>query len=281
MTIEELCQKLAARGLMIMGTEGVNATLSICKENREKLQEGLLKTLSLDKLNFRDSNVPKHPFKDFRVKIKKEIVTLSRKDLIPQSREKHLSPEQWSETLKEDVVVIDTRNDYEYNLGHFKNAVNPKIKEFTEFPDYIRTTDIPKDKKILIYCTGGIRCEKAILNMNEMGYKNVYQLDGGILNYLDQKNNEDFKGECFVFDRRVAVNQNLEPSNIYRLCPHCGQPGKTPIQCIQCGQHSINCTTCLDTSGEKKTCSKNCAHHFRLGHKTKKIHKDSKRPYIN
>lgn len=277
--IEKLSATHKAMGLMIMGTEGVNTTLSIeadqLAEYKLKLQE-LLST----QLQFKDSGSPKHPFKDFRIKIKEEIVTLARKDLVPYDGKRHLSPEEWSKALQEDVLVIDTRNDYEYELGHFKNAINPRTEEFTEFPEYVKTANIPKDKKILIYCTGGIRCEKAILNMEELGYKNVYQLDGGILNYLSQKPDQEFEGECFVFDYRVAVDQNLNPTNIYRLCPHCGQPGKTPIECVQCGQDSINCEACLNISDEKKTCSKNCAHHFRMGHKSKRVHKDSKRPYV-
>lgn len=279
--IEALCQRFAARGLMIMGVEGVNTTMSLQTENLAEFQKQISELLGMGPLKFKDSLSPKHPFRDFRAKIKAEIVTLARTDLVPSGQRRHLSPEEWSQALHDDVVVIDTRNSYEYELGHFKNALNPETEEFTEFPDYLQKAQIPKDKKILIYCTGGIRCEKAILEMEEQGYRNVYQLEGGILNYLAQKPNEDFVGECFVFDYRVAVDQNLNPTHIYRLCPHCGQPGKTPIQCIQCGEDSINCDKCLSISEEHKTCSKNCAHHFRMGHVTRRKHKDSKRPYVS
>lgn len=277
--MESLAKKMDAKGLLILGREGVNSTMSVPNEKLEDLQKAIEK-LTNQELTFKNSGSPKHPFKAFRTKVRDEIVTIARTDLVPMGKKRHLTPEEWSKALKEDVVVIDTRNDYEYEIGHFKGAINPDTNEFTEFPEYIKRADIPKDKKVLIYCTGGIRCEKAILSMEEMGYENVYQLQDGILNYLKEKPNEDFEGECFVFDYRVAVNQNLEPSDIYRLCPHCGQPGKTPIECVHCGDTSINCDKCLEADAKNKTCSKNCAHHFSMGHRFKQAHKDSKKLYV-
>ena len=123
-----------------------------------------------------------------------------------------------------------------------------------------------KNKETLIYCTGGIRCEKALPIMKEQGFKKIYQLEEGILNYLKKHPNSYFKKDCFVFDHRVALNQNLEASQNYTLCPHCGQPGDQKISCKHCNKPETICKICLKTSPHYKTCSKNCAHHFKEGH---------------
>jgi UPF0176 protein len=175
-----------------------------------------------------------------------------------------------------EVVVLDTRNDYEVDIGKFKNARDFRTKEFQEFPESLKQSDIHPDQKVLIYCTGGIRCEKAILAMEEQGYKNVYQLDGGILNYLKEYPDGAFDGECFVFDYRVAVDSRLEPSQQYTLCPHCGQPAGGPvIQCEQCGRDEVICSSC--TASGEATCSKNCSHHRKIGSKSRKVHLDELR----
>jgi UPF0176 protein len=160
--------------------------------------------------------------------------------------------------------MIDTRNWYEYKIGTFQGALNPDIEKFTDFPEYIEKQGISKDKKMLIFCTGGIRCEKGILELQQQGYEKVYQLEGGILNYLAQYPRDEFKGECFVFDHRVAVDQNLSPSKNYVLCPHCGQPGDTSIVCKRCDHEDKICESCAQLTYKKETCSKNCAHQWEL-----------------
>ena len=115
---------------------------------------------------------------------------------------------------------------------------------------------------MLIFCTGGIRCEKGILEMQRRGFNNVYQLEGGILNYLEKKPGQEFEGECFVFDHRVAVDQDLKPSARYKLCPHCGQPAETKIECGRCDSEAFVCGDCLTQNFKANTCSKNCAYHF-------------------
>lgn len=303
-------QLFKAQGLCIMGTEGLNATFAVPRENAQAFVDAIM-TLTRELANdpnmeifFKMSYCDKPPFHEFVVKIRKEIVTLGRPDIVPQERNHHhLSPEEWHKVMtEEDVVVIDTRNSYEYEIGRFKNAIDPKTRNFTGFPDWVKT-ELPKhmkkpDQKVLIYCTGGIRCEKAIYEMEAQGYENVYQLDGGILHYMEKFKNSDvipdsqWDGECFVFDYRVAVDGELKPSQTYRLCPHCGQPAKTPITCVQCGVEDIVCDHCLEKGQTEEvargrtadvayaknqfhTCSKNCAHHFRMGHQTKRIHLDS------
>ncbi len=277
---------LTVRGLCIMGVEGVNATFSVDTEWADKLKSELVKFLGTNEVVFKDSFAEKHVFHDFKIKIRKEIVSLSRPDLVPgEKNHRHLSPAEWHKVMSnEDIVLVDTRNSYEYDIGHFKGAVDPKTREFNEFPEWVKQSGLPKNQKVLIYCTGGIRCEKAILDMEEQGYQNVYQLEGGILNYLKEYPDGHWNGECFVFDYRVAVDTHLQPSKSYKLCPHCGQPGKVVVDCVQCKVQDVVCEACLEKGqnetgdimrNQYRTCSKNCAHHFRLGHKTTRIHHDA------
>ena len=128
--------------------------------------------------------------------------------------------------------------------------------------DFMEREALPKDKKLFLYCTGGIRCEKAVPEVMRLGYKNVYQLEGGILKYLEEYPEGHFKGECFVFDRRVSVDSNLKPTNMYSSCPHCGNPGKERIACSNCGCDTVVCHRCVSRA-DRNACSKNCAHHIR------------------
>ncbi|RYZ68556.1 MAG: hypothetical protein EOP05_16245, partial [Proteobacteria bacterium] len=212
------------------------------------------------------SEAPDFPFRRFGVRMREEIVTLGKPEVqpLPPKSKTHLSPDEWDQALaQEDVVVLDTRNWYETRIGTFKKAIDPKLEEFSEFSEYVAKAEIPKDKKVLIFCTGGIRCEKAIVEMHDQGFENVFQLDGGILNYLAEKPNQNFEGECFVFDNRVAVDQKLQPSLQYALCPHCGQPADQDISCLRCDIDAKICVTCANEEA-KNTCSKNCANHYRV-----------------
>ncbi|AGH95465.1 rhodanese-related sulfurtransferase [Pseudobdellovibrio exovorus] len=267
--LEELAQKLDVRGLIIIGTEGFNATVCAkTPESMEDYKQGIRDYFKVPDLFFKDSVSDVRPFRRFRVKIRKEIVTLGDTSLVPydmEGKNHHLSPTEWNQVMKnEDHVIIDTRNWYETKIGTFKGSLNPMTDKFTEFPEYLESKNIPKDKKILIFCTGGIRCEKGILEVQKQGYENVYQLYGGILNYLKEYPNDQFEGECFVFDHRVAVDQELQPSTQYKLCPHCGQPGKTEIDCKRCDTHALICEDCSEIPFKQDTCSKNCAHHYEL-----------------
>lgn len=252
--------ELAMGGLILLAPEGVNGTVAGSAESIEKFVSMI--TSSIGALNCKYSQATTNPFRRFRVKIREEIVTIGDTELIPNGENHHLSPEQWDAMLKqEDVVVIDARNDYETAIGIFEHAIDPKLKTFQEFPDYIRKANIPKTKKVMLYCTGGIRCEKAILAMQREGYEHVYQLDGGILRYLQEKPEGHFSGECFVFDHRVAVGKNLEPSQRYKLCPHCGDPADQKISCERCTKDAIICLDCAEKS-EHKSCSKDCSYHL-------------------
>ena len=254
-------------GLIILGTEGLNTTLaSTSSTNLNRFVATIRQFFGEHSFDVKQSESEKPPFRKFVVKIREEIVTLGRPEFVPSNNHNHLSPEQWHEMMGEqDVVVVDTRNDYEIEIGTFDKAIDLEMKEFTEFPDKIRDLGSDKSKPHLIFCTGGIRCEKAIFEMESQGYEKVYQLDGGILNYMKEFPEGHYKGECFVFDSRVAVGKNLEPSKQYSLCPQCGEVGSVEIQCNKCGSPSKLCKKCLSIAEEKPeyhTCSKNCRYHY-------------------
>jgi UPF0176 protein len=262
--LEEKARELQVLGLLILGHEGFNTTCSTQSAESLEAWKSFIKTeFGLKSLNDKDSQSTKPPFLRFSIKIREEIVTTGRTDLhldsALQNQNHHLSPADWDKMMSDpDTVIIDTRNWYEYKVGTFEGALNPNIEKFTEFPKYFAEQSISPDKKIMIFCTGGIRCEKGILELQEKGFQNVYQLEGGILNYLKQRPHQKFKGECFVFDNRVAVDQNLQPSQTYTLCPHCGQPAHTKKTCVRCDSEYQICSACVEIDLKKDMCSKNC-----------------------
>lgn len=266
--LNKRAQQLNILGLIVLGVEGINATVSApTPEALSEFKQFLLMTLGLTHMNFKDSVSQRSPFRRFVIKTRDEIVTLGTPELVPQSSQNHhLSPTAWNQVLKneEDYVLIDTRNWYEFNLGTFQGALNPNIDKFTEFPKYLESQNISKNKKMLIFCTGGIRCEKGILELQRQGYDQVYQLEGGILKYLEEFPDDQFAGECFVFDHRVALDQKLEPSINYGLCPHCGQPSSIKINCQRCDISTLICPSCAELDFKKVTCSKNCSYHLKL-----------------
>jgi len=270
--LEQLALDAQLLGLCLLGHEGVNATISGPAPGLEQLKSFLRDFLQLPDMAFKDSIAAKHPFHIFRIKIKDEIVTLGKPGFAPDSpRNHHLSPEEWHLAMQDpDTIILDTRNDYEVAIGKFKGAIDFDLKEFREFPKAVSRSGLDKEKCVLMYCTGGIRCEKAILEMNAQGFKNVHQLDGGILNYLEKFPGQAFDGECFVFDYRVAVDQQLQPTKSYKLCPHCGQPANKPVTCAKCGSEAVICNQCTDHNAA--TCSKNCAHHMAIGSRSSRMH---------
>lgn len=256
-------------GLIILAGEGLNAT--VCSTDPDRLrqfEQDLAGHFPNQTLIFKHSETEKAPFGKLIIKIRDEIVTIGAPDLVPDgSRTFHLTPEEWDKKLKgpRTFKLIDTRNWYETKIGTFRGAIDPKIDQFTEFPTVIEEKlDVKKDEEVLIFCTGGIRCEKGILELHRRGYNKVYQLDGGILAYLEKFPNSEFQGECFVFDERVAVTQDLQPTESYSFCPHCGQPGDLKIQCKRCDMEKRICTNCAKNEISSRACSKNCAYHLRL-----------------
>jgi UPF0176 protein len=258
---EEFAEAHELCGLLIIATEGINGTVAGSR-TAVPLFENYLETLEQSvrwECKFSESETL--PFRRFKVKIRDEIVTSGEHIVAEPSTGIYLTPREWHEALLnwEDMIVLDTRNAYETELGTFKGAFDPGLVNFQEFPQFVENSSIPKDKKVLMYCTGGIRCEKASIEMTRRGYEEVYQLQGGILRYLEEYADGLFDGECFVFDHRVALDANLQPSRTYRLCPHCGNPGKTRVNCQNCGVESVICEGCRPMPG-KETCSKDCAH---------------------
>lgn len=261
LSLESRAAKLELYGLLILAEEGCNGTIAGDLENVLAFQKSLAVLFGIGDWDFKNSHCLKAPYRDFRVKIRPEIVTIRTDELIKvEGSSRKLSPSKWQQVLEteEDLVLIDTRNEYETALGMFKGAIDPQMENFSDFPDYVASSGIPKEKKILMYCTGGIRCEKAALEMQRQGYENVFQLEGGILKYLEEFPNCDFEGECFVFDGRVALDQNLNPTRRWKFCPHCGQPGEETISCDFCGKQAVVCQECL--AMDKLTCSHDCAY---------------------
>ena len=272
----KMAKDLGVQGLVILGAEGINSTSSAdSPEAMEKFKNFIRQYFNCPDLLFKDSSTPSAPFRRFKVKQREEIVTIGAPDLFPEEgKNHHLTPTQWNHVLKNetDFVMIDTRNWYETKIGTFHGALDPKIDQFTEFPNWVDQQNYDKKKKMLIFCTGGIRCEKGILALQERGYENVYQLEGGILKYLQEYPNDQFKGECFVFDNRVAVDQELQPTQKYKLCPHCGQPAFQTIDCVRCDYQVMICEDCANLEIKKETCSKNCANRWELNPGQKGAH---------
>ena len=310
--LSQKAKELEIKGLALLSQEGLNA--SFCGQTDSiALFKPFIENFFKQDFFWKDSFSEKQSFKRFSVKIKKNIINIGeickapKKEsgcLPPQEWENKsdclssqkwnkksdrlssqkwekesgcLSPQEWENKLKEKKIqVLDLRNNYETDLGYFESAQRLNLKNFQEFSQKLQESSIDKKKETLIYCTGGIRCEKAITLMKDQGFEKVYQLNGGILNYLKYFPHSKFKKDCFVFDHRVALNQNLEASEKYSLCPHCGQPGNLKITCSHCEAPAIICLNCKNRSNEKETCSKNCSYHFKSGHICKKKHQEKK-----
>ena len=265
-------RQLKITGLVLISSEGLNAAFCGSEKSIEILKRELNSLFKQD-FFWKDSYSPIPAFKRLAVKIKKKIINIGQEYSSVCEKKEHLSPQAWKEKLKDNAQVLDVRNNYEVELGRFQGAKDLGIDTFQEFAKKIDALDINKEKETLIYCTGGIRCEKAIKIMKDKGFQKVYQLEGGILNYLKEFPNSQFKEECFVFDHRVALNQNLSVSEKYSLCPHCGQPGDLALSCKHCEKPCVICKKCQKKSPHCETCSKNCAYHFKQGHICRKKHK--------
>ena len=267
--VEAFCAVREVRGLFLLGTEGVNATMCGTDAAIAELIAFLEANPKIGTLAVKYSTADESVFDRLRVEIRAEIVSLGRRDVVPTPDEaadaSHLSPQEWHDYLTggNDYVLLDTRNDYETAIGAFPGAVHPDTESFADFPAWVQGATLPKDKPVLMYCTGGVRCEKAALIMRGAGYANVFQLNGGILNYLEAFPDGKFAGECFVFDRRVAVDRNLRPTTLYTVCPLCGDPASTVITCEQCGDPGTVCAGCAGSPG-LRVCSQNCRYHFAI-----------------
>ena len=226
--LRSFLDSLSVKGTLLLAREGINGTISGTKVSLEKVLDYLQSDPRFLDLEFKFSYSEKIPFKRLKVKLKKEIVTMGLTEIDPtHSAGTYVKPKDWNELINDpDVVLIDTRNNYEYEIGSFKGAINPNTETFREFPSFTKNTlEQYRDKKIAMFCTGGIRCEKSTAYLKSEGFKNVFHLQGGILKYLEEVNEDEslWEGECFVFDDRVAVKHNLEQGQ-YDQCHACRFP---------------------------------------------------------
>ncbi len=256
----QFCVSRDIKGTLLLANEGINGTVAGSEKSILELLN-YLKTDPLFEGNFKslghkESWSDKHPFYRMKVKLKKEIVTLGVPDVSPTKIVgKYVKPQDWNKIISDpEVVLIDTRNDYEYAIGTFKNAINPKTNTFREFPEYVKTHfDPKKHRKIAMFCTGGIRCEKASSYMKSHGFEEVYHLEGGILKYLEEIKLEDslWQGECFVFDQRVAIKHGLEVGH-YDQCYACRYPlSKEDLESTKY-MPGISCPQCFNKHTQEK-----------------------------
>ena len=238
------------RGTLLLAQEGINGTVAGSRQGIDNLLDWLREDPRLSDLDWKESLTDQMPFKRTRVKLKKEIVTMGVEGIDPRHTVgTYVSPTQWNDLIKDpEVLLVDTRNDYEVRVGTFQNAINPKTETFREFPDYVKEhLDPGKHKKVAMFCTGGIRCEKSTAYLKEQGFDEVFHLQGGILKYLEEvpEANSLWEGECFVFDDRVTVNHQLEKGN-YGQCHACRLPITEEDKASDKYQQGVSCPQCFD-----------------------------------
>lgn len=244
------------RGTLLLANEGINGTVAGPKKAIDKLHSWLRSDQRLKDLKTKESFDNSMPFYRTRVKLKKEIVTMGIPDIDPNHVVgSYVKPEDWNDLISDpDMILVDTRNDYEVAIGTFRNAINPKTDTFRQFPDYVKSSLNPdRHKKVAMFCTGGIRCEKSTAYLKEQGFEEVYHLQGGILKYLETVPEADsmWQGECFVFDNRVSINHQLEKGS-YDQCHACRLPvteeDKGSIKYVQ----GVSCPACYDKKSEQQ-----------------------------
>lgn len=264
----KFCKSLNLVGRIIVADEGLNGTVSGTEESCKAYMDFIHADHRFAKTDFKIDDVEEPSFIKMHCRYKTEIVHSGLRDphiINPEIQTGiHLDPEDFNKMKdQEDVIVLDVRSNYEHSIGKFKNAVTLDIENFREFPEKINELAKYKDKKILTYCTGGIKCEKASALLLHEGFKNVYQLHGGIIKYGKEAGGEDFEGKCYVFDNRVAVDVNSINPQVVSTCRNCGAITAKMINCAnpECNEHFTQCDEC----GEKFDggCSEVCQNHPR------------------
>ncbi|MEX0769311.1 MAG: rhodanese-related sulfurtransferase [Balneolaceae bacterium] len=237
---EEFCrehkrtmEKLGVKGRVYISEEGINGTLGGTPEQVSRYKTWLRSIEGFENTGFKTDQNESLPFSKLICKVRDEIVSIHVDGLDPEEGGRYLEPSEWRKMMESerDFVMIDVRNDYESRIGHFEGAITPKVDKFYEFPDWLDRVEIPKDKKILMYCTGGIRCEKFSVLMKQKGWKDVNQLHGGILRYAREEGGKHYKGKCFVFDDRLVVPVNKESLEPIARCDITGKPADSYINC--------------------------------------------------
>lgn len=238
---------LNLKGTILLSTEGVNISLAGPPDVVHSFVAYISQDDRFSDMTFRESYSAFQPFHHMKVKMKKEIITLRQPDVRPEEvcRAPAVSPQEFKHWLdeKRDITVLDTRNDYEFRFGTFEGAQNLHLDDFGDFPEAVEK--IENSKPIVMFCTGGVRCEKAALVLLNKGFSNVYQLDGGILNYFAEVGGSHYSGECFVFDQRVAVDASLQPTGTVQ-CRVCQGPVKTTEQELPEYVPNSSCPSCVN-----------------------------------
>ena len=244
----------AIKGTLLLAAEGINGTIAGSQDDIHLLIEAIETHLKIEKLSWKQSHATKNPFYRWKVKIKKEIVTLGQNSKQVASKTgRYVAAKDWNALINDpDVVLVDTRNDYETAIGKFPGAIDPKTKNFRDFPTFVSNHLVnSKDKKIAMYCTGGIRCEKASNYLIERGFENVYQLKGGVLQYFEDHDSDEnlWQGECFVFDNRVSVNKKLEKGQ-YDQCYGCRSAITEEDKKHRHYEPGVSCHHCYDSTSQ-------------------------------
>ena len=254
--LKALMEQHEIRGTLLLANEGINGTVASSREGIDTLLAWFKQDSRLADIVYKESFDANQPFNRTKVKLKKEIVTLGVEGIDPRHVVgTYVKPDEWNELISDpEVFVVDTRNDYEIEIGTFKNAVNPKTDTFRDFPEYVaENMDPAKHKKVAMFCTGGIRCEKSTAYMKEQGFEEVYHLEGGILKYLEEVPEEEsmWEGDCYVFDGRVAVNHQLEKSG-YDVCNACRLPITEEDKQSADFEKGVSCPKCIDKHTEEQ-----------------------------
>ena len=262
---KKFCQSKWLKGRVYVSAEGINGTLSGKNEDIEAYKSYLNSQPGFEDTEYKEDAADQHMFAKLIVKTRPEIVRLkSDIPLDPQTEGgRRLKPNEWREVMEsgKDYVIIDVRNNYESKVGHFEGAILPDLENFYDFPQWLDETDIPKEKKVLMYCTGGIRCEKFSVLMKKKGWDDVNQLHGGILNYAKEEGGKHFRGKCFVFDDRLVVPVNPEDEEPVSNCEITGKPADTYINCanMECNRLFV----CSEEGAKmmEGCCSEECKKH--------------------
>jgi UPF0176 protein len=255
--LKTLCDEQGLLGTMLVAAEGFNGTLAGSEESIRTVMNWIREQFNIpEELDARWNDADEAPFRRMRVKIKKEIVTLGRPDILPhKATGEHVDAERWNELISDPaVLLIDTRNHYEVEVGTFPGAIDPGNDSFREFPEFAKKlAEQSTDRPLAMFCTGGIRCEKATALMLELGFEDVYHLQGGILNYLSEVDDAENKwdGECFVFDTRVAVDRDLAEGG-YVQCHACRRPLSKEDMASPDYREGVSCPRCISGADESR-----------------------------
>ncbi len=252
--LKNFIEEEQVRGTIIISIEGINGTISFKPTKYKKVKNKILNLLNIRKLD--NENISYYKYQAFnkgKIKIKKEVVPIGMKlnKIVTKNK---IEPKDWNKfILKKETVLIDTRKNFEFKVGTFKGSINPELNNFRDFPRYFKT--LKKNQNIGMFCTGGIRCEKASAYLKKKGFKNVYQLKGGIINYLDNVKKKDslWSGDCFVFDNRVSIKHGLKPGNL-KICPGCRNPIKLSERKSNFYEQGVSCPNCYNnlTNSQKQ-----------------------------